>query len=113
MSDCIFCKIIGGEIPSERIHEDERLIAIRDIHPLAPTHLLLIPKKHVATLNDIEGLDDETVAALLKTASALAEKEGISGEGYRVVVNCNRAGGQEVFHLHVHVIGGRPMGRMG
>ncbi len=113
MSDCIFCKIIDGEIPSDRVYEDERLIAIRDIHPLAPTHLLLIPRAHVATLNDIDGLGDEAAAALLRTAAALAAKEGIAGEGYRVVVNCNRAGGQEVFHLHVHVLGGRPMGKMG
>jgi histidine triad (HIT) family protein len=113
MTDCIFCKIVAGEIPSEKIYEDEHMIAIRDIHPLAPTHLLLIPRKHVATLNDIPDLGDGALAALLRAASSLAGKEGVSEEGYRVVINCNRAAGQEVFHLHVHVMGGRPMGRMG
>ena len=113
MTDCIFCKIVAGEVPSEKIYEDEHLIAIRDIHPLAPTHLLLIPREHVATLNDISDLGDGALAALLRAASSLAKKEGVSAEGYRVVINCNHAGGQEVFHLHVHVMGGRPMGRMG
>ena len=113
MTDCLFCKIVAGEIPSEKIYEDEHLVAIRDIHPLAPTHLLLVPRKHVATLNDVSDLGDGAVAALLRTASALAVKEGVSEEGYRVVINCNRGAGQEVFHLHVHVMGGRPLGRMG
>jgi histidine triad (HIT) family protein len=113
MTDCIFCKIASGEIPSEKVYEDEHLVAVRDIHPLAPVHLLLIPKKHVATLNDVSDLDDGAAAALLRAATALAGKEGVAEDGYRVVINCNRAGGQEVFHLHVHVMGGRPMGRMG
>ena len=113
MEDCIFCKIIEGTIPSEKVYENEQLIAVRDINPTAPTHVLIIPRKHAATLNDIGDLPDETLASLLRAAAEIAAKEGVDEEGYRVVVNCNRAGGQEIFHLHVHLLGGRPMGRMG
>jgi len=113
MKDCIFCKIARREIPSEPVFESEDLIAVRDIHPAAPTHVLLIPKTHVATLNDVDGVQDKALASILRAAKEIAAREGIAEEGYRVVINCNRAGGQEVFHLHVHVLGGRPMGRMG
>ncbi|MFH1437742.1 MAG: histidine triad nucleotide-binding protein [Pseudomonadota bacterium] len=113
MEDCIFCKIIEGSIPSQKVYEDEQLIAVRDINPAAPTHVLFIPRKHVATLNDIGDMPDETLASLLRAAAGVAAEEGVDEEGYRVVINCNRAGGQEIFHLHVHLLGGRPMGRMG
>ncbi len=113
MTDCIFCKIARSEIPSEKVYENEDLVAVRDIHPAAPTHVLIIPKTHVATLNDADGVQDGTLASILRAAKEIATREGIADEGYRVVINCNRAGGQEVFHLHVHVLGGRPMGRMG
>lgn len=113
MEECIFCKIVENKIPSEKIYEDETLVAIRDVNPAAPTHILIIPRKHIPTINDIEKLPDDSIASLLKTAVKLAAREGIADEGYRVIINCNRAAGQEVFHLHVHVLGGRPMGKMG
>ncbi len=113
MEDCIFCKIIEGSIPSEKVYENEQLIAVRDINPAAPTHVLISPRKHAATLNDIGELPDETLAGLLRAAAQIAASEGVDEEGYRVVINCNRAGGQVIFHLHVHLLGGRPMGRMG
>jgi histidine triad (HIT) family protein len=113
MDECIFCKIVEGKIPAEKIYEDGDMIAIRDINPVAPTHVLVIPKKHVPTLNDLEDLQDATIAGLLRTAGRIAAEEGTAEEGYRVVINCNRGAGQEVFHLHVHVLGGRPMGKMG
>ena len=107
MSDCLFCKMVAGDIQPDIVFEDDEVLAFRDINPHAPTHLLLIPKKHVATLNDLE--DQNLAGKLLNTASKLAKQEGLSEDGYRTVINCNSQGGQEVYHLHLHLLGGRQM----
>ena len=107
MADCLFCKMIAGEIKPDVVYEDESILAFRDINPQAPIHILIIPKVHVETLND---LDDSVLAGnLLQTAIKLADREGLAKEGYRTVLNCNKKGGQEVFHLHMHLLGGRQM----
>ena len=107
MSQCLFCKMVAGEIKADVIFEDDAVLAFRDINPQAPVHLLIIPKRHIATLND---LDDTLLAGrLLQTAIKLAKQEDLSEDGYRTVFNCNRNGGQEVYHLHLHVLGGRQM----
>jgi len=110
---CIFCRIAKGEIPAERIFENEHFLAFKDIKPIAPAHVLIIPKEHIPTLNDL-GSDKMAVASgLLATAREVAKKAGIAESGYRTVINCNSAAGQEVFHLHAHVIGGKRLGGMG
>ncbi len=110
--DCIFCKIAAKEIDSDVVYENERLVVIRDANPQAPTHLLVIPRAHCPTLMDLE--DDALLGELLATARAMAKKEGIADSGFRIVINTNAEGGQTVFHLHVHILGGRPLtGRMG
>lgn len=107
MENCIFCRIIAGEIPSPRVLENEHLIAIRDIHPAAPTHVLLIPRKHVVSLAELEEGDVELGGRLLLAARQVAEQEGIAESGFRMVVNTGVDGGQTVGHLHLHVMGGR------
>lgn len=109
MTDCLFCKIVAGDIPAETVYEDEHVLAFRDIGPQAPTHVLVIPKKHIATLNDLQVDDAELVGQMMLAAKAIAAQEGISEEGYRTVFNCNAGAGQTVFHIHLHVLGGRPM----
>ena len=107
MADCLFCKMIAGEIKPDVVYEDDSVLAFRDINPQAPVHILIIPKVHVETLND---LDDSALAGkLLQIAIKLADQEGLAEEGYRTVFNCNEKGGQEVFHLHMHLLGGRQM----
>jgi histidine triad (HIT) family protein len=107
--DCLFCKIVAGEIPSKRVHEDELVIAFRDVRPQAPTHVLVVPREHVGSLSE---LDDEALAGrLLSVAARVARAERLSG-GWRLIANSGRDGGQEVGHLHLHVIGGRRLGRM-
>ncbi|MDH3285442.1 MAG: histidine triad nucleotide-binding protein [Acidobacteriota bacterium] len=108
--DCLFCKIIAGEIDAEMLHEDPLCVAIRDVNPQAPVHLLVLPRKHVATLSDLVPEDEPLVGHLMTVAASLAEREGVAGSGYRTVVNCNRGAGQSVFHIHVHVLGGRSLG---
>ncbi len=110
MSDCIFCKIVNGEIPTDLIYEDEKVIAFKDINPQAPIHILLITKKHLATLNDLSEEDQALVGHLNLTAAKLAGELGIAESGYRLVNNCNRNGGQVVFHLHYHLLGGEKLG---
>jgi histidine triad (HIT) family protein len=107
--DCLFCKIIDGDVPADIVHENDSLVAFRDIAPKAPTHILLIPRRHIATMNDLE--DDHTSLAgeLFVTAAKIAADEGLAEDGYRVVMNCNEAAGQSVFHIHLHLLGGRPM----
>ncbi|HYW06395.1 MAG TPA: histidine triad nucleotide-binding protein [Longimicrobium sp.] len=107
MDNCIFCRIIAGELPSPRVLENEHLIAIRDIHPAAPTHVLLIPRKHVVSLAELEEGDVELGGRLLLAARKVAEQEGIAESGFRMVVNTGVDGGQTVGHLHFHVMGGR------
>lgn len=107
--DCIFCKIIKQEIPAKIIYEDENIIAFDDINPKAPTHKLIVPRKHLATLNDADANDTQLLGQLLQVAQKLAKQLNIAEQGYRTVINCNAGGGQIVFHLHVHLLGGRAM----
>lgn len=111
--DCIFCKIAKGEIPAEKVLEDDSIVAFKDIRPAAPVHVLIIPKTHLATLNDITLDTAALLGRMLSAAKDVAEKAGIAQSGYRTIINCNRGAGQEVFHLHMHVLGGRPLGAMG
>ena len=109
MDDCLFCKIIRGDIPSQKVYEDEFTYAFRDIHPQAPVHVLVVSKAHVANLTDAAIFPDEILAACLRTAAKVAQLEGISPEGYRLVSNCGKDACQSVSHLHFHVLGGHPM----
>ena len=106
--NCIFCKIVKGEISSTKVHEDEVCIAFNDMHPQAPTHILVIPKEHFDSLEKAEPRHKGTLGHLMLTAASIARENGFAEAGYRVVVNANSDGGQTVFHLHVHVLGGRP-----
>ena len=108
--DCVFCKIVEGSIPSKKVFENEQVIAFHDIHPAAPVHLLIIPKKHIATLNDVDPGEWALIGEINRVAQLLAEEMGIADSGYRIVNNCNKDGGQEVFHLHYHLMGGARMG---
>lgn len=107
MSDCLFCKIINKEIKSEIVYESNDLLAFKDIRAQAPTHILIIPKKHISTLNDINEEDTELIGKIFITAKNLAKENGLSENGYRTVFNCNKNAGQEVFHIHLHLLGGR------
>jgi histidine triad (HIT) family protein len=106
--NCLFCKIIAGDIPSVKVYEDEFCIAFNDISPQAPTHILIIPRKHFDSLDKAENSDKETLGHLLLTAAEIAREKGFAEDGYRTVINTNSDGGQTVFHLHVHLLGGRP-----
>lgn len=107
MNYCLFCKMVAGDIKPNIVFEDDNILAFRDINPQAPVHILIIPKAHVATLDDL----DNTLLAgqLVQTAVQLAKAEGLSEEGYRTVFNCNQKGGQEIYHVHLHLLGGRQM----
>ena len=105
--DCLFCKIIQREIPASIVYEDDRVLAFNDINPQASTHVLVVPKKHIATLNDLQSGDDAIVGEVVRRAAAIAEERGIAAGGYRTVFNTNRDAGQTVFHIHLHLIGGR------
>jgi len=109
MTDCLFCKIAAGEIPADKIYEDDHVIAFRDIAPKAPTHVLVIPRRHISTLNDLRPDDSELIGRMYLAAREVAHQEGIAEDGYRTVVNCNSAAGQTVFHIHLHLLGGRAM----
>lgn len=108
----IFAKIIAGEIPADVVYRDELVTAFRDINPQAPTHILIVPNKEIATVNDLTEGDEQIAGRLLLVAKKLAAQEGIAEDGYRLMINCNQHGGQEVFHLHLHLLGGRPLGPM-
>jgi histidine triad (HIT) family protein len=108
MSECIFCKIVAGEIPCSKVYEDDEILAFRDIRPVAPVHFLLIPKVHIASLADCEEGHGALLGRLLLLAPRLAREQGLSN-GFRTMINTGRGGGQEVFHLHVHVFGGGPL----
>jgi histidine triad (HIT) family protein len=110
MADCLFCKIIRREIPGSIVYEDERVLAFNDINPQAPTHVLVVPKRHIATLNELSTEDDRLVGELVRRASAIASERGLSAGGYRTVFNTHRDAGQTVFHIHLHLLGGRAMG---
>jgi histidine triad (HIT) family protein len=107
---CLFCRIVSGEIPASKVYEDDQILAFNDINPQAPMHVLVVPKEHVATVNDLAEGHDELVGTMLRRAAAIARERGYDGSGYRAVFNCNAQAGQTVFHLHLHVLGGRPMG---
>ena len=109
MADCLFCKIINREIPASVVYEDERVIAFNDINPQAPTHVLIVPKRHIPTLGNLTPDDDQIIGELARRAAAIAGGRGISAGGYRTVFNTNRDAGQTVFHIHLHLLGGRPM----
>ena len=106
---CLFCKIVAGEIPAKRVYEDEIVMAFEDINPQAPVHVLVIPKRHVATLNDLQASYDQLVGTLVRRAAAIAGERGLAAGGYRTVFNCNSDAGQTVFHIHLHLLGGRRM----
>ena len=106
----IFAKIIAGELPADIVYQDDRVTCFRDINPVAPTHILIIPNKEIATLNDLQPEDEALAGHMLLVAGQLAKREGVAEDGYRIVVNCNEAGGQVVYHLHMHLLGGRAMG---
>ena len=109
MADCLFCKVIAREIPAQIVHEDEDLVAFRDINPQAPLHVLIVPRRHIATLNDLQPADDGLVGSMFRRAAALAMENGYAERGYRTVFNCNREAGQSVFHIHLHVLAGRAL----
>ena len=106
---CLFCKMVDGDIPVDKVYEDDQVLAFRDINPLAPVHIQVIPKKHLASLNDASEEDQALMGKILLVAKKLAADEGIAEDGYRLVMNCNSQGGQAVYHLHCHLIGGRQM----
>lgn len=110
MDDCIFCRIISGSLPATRVHEDEDCIAIEDRNPQAPNHFLIIPRKHIASLAALAPDDDRLVGAMHRVAAGLAREKGFSESGFRLVTNTGADGGQTVFHLHLHLLGGRPLG---
>ncbi len=109
-TDCILCRIAAGEVPATKVHEDELVVAFRDLHPKAPTHVLVIPRKHVPSLNALSAEDDATIGHLVRVAAQVAADEGRADRGYRLVANCGPDGGQSVDHLHLHLLGGQPMG---
>ena len=109
MTDCIFCKMAAGEIQPDTVLENDDVIAFRDINPQAPTHVLVIPKQHIATLNDLQPAQAELVGKMYLAAQEVARIDGLDQRGYRTVMNCLEEAGQSVFHLHLHVLGGRPM----
>jgi histidine triad (HIT) family protein len=110
MSDCIFCKIIAGEIPCKKIYEDEEILAFHDVSPQAPVHFLLVPKRHIRNIMELNAADTDLLGRLLFKAQELAVRQGCAEKGARFVINCKSDGGQTVDHLHVHVLGGRPLG---
>jgi histidine triad (HIT) family protein len=109
MSDCLFCKIIGGQIPGNIVFQDDQVLAFKDINPQAPLHVLIVPRRHIASLNDLTPADDAVVGALVRAAAALANEHGYAERGYRTVFNTNREAGQTVFHIHLHLLAGRPL----
>jgi histidine triad (HIT) family protein len=109
MKDCIFCRIASGDLEAKLVHEDDDIVAFRDSNPQAPTHVLVVPRRHLATVNDLAETDAGLVGRLVLAARRIAAEEGIAEDGYRLVLNCNRGAGQSVFHIHLHLLGGRPM----
>ncbi len=108
MTECIFCKIAQGEIPAEIVYENEDVVVFRDLNPQAPIHLLAIPRVHIASMNDLDNAHAALAGKLLLAAKTVAAQEGIADSGYRVVMNCGEGAGQTVFHIHLHILGGRP-----
>jgi len=109
MSDCLFCKMVAGDIQPDTVYENDDVLAFRDINAQAPTHVLVVPKRHISTINDLNADDAELVGKLYLAAKQVAEQDGIAEDGFRTVMNCNAGAGQTVFHIHLHVLGGRSM----
>jgi len=109
MSDCLFCKMIAGEVPVTPVYQDEQLIVLNDINPQAPLHVLIIPKTHIASLNDLTLEHDALVGSMFRRAAAIANEQGYRDRGYRTVFNTNREAGQSIFHIHLHLLAGRPL----
>ena len=110
MEDCIFCKIIKKEIPSTIIYEDDKVIAFNDVNPAAPIHILVVPKKHIETLLDVTDEDNELISYVYQVINKIAKEKGFANNGFRVIVNCGKDSGQEVMHIHFHVLGGKKLG---
>jgi histidine triad (HIT) family protein len=108
----LFSKIISGEIPGDIVYQDDQVTAFRDIAPQAPVHILIVPAKEIPTVNDIVPQDEQLIGHMFTVARRIADKEGVAQDGYRLMINCNKHGGQEIFHLHMHLFGGRPLGPM-
>lgn len=112
MSDTIFAQIVRGEVTADVLYQDDLVTAFRDVQPQAPTHILVVPNKPVPTVADVTDTDEAALGRMIRVAARLAEEEGIDQEGYRLIINCRAHGGQEVYHVHLHLVGGRPLGRM-
>lgn len=110
MQDCVFCKIINKEIPSNVVYEDDEILAFEDIHPLTPVHILVIPKKHISSLNEINGENVDIISKIYLVINKIAEMKNVRDKGFRIVVNCGEEGGQEVQHLHFHILAGKKLG---
>ena len=110
MEDCIFCKIIKGEIPSTKVYEDEEILAFNDVNPAAPIHILVVPKKHIESLAHLEKEDEALVGRIYGVINKIAEEQGFKNDGFRVIVNCGKKGGKEVMHLHFHILAGKKLG---
>ena len=109
MDNCLFCKIVAGDIPTDTVYENDQVLAFRDIDPKAPTHILIIPKEHISTTNDLAEAHKTLMGEMLLAAKEIAGQEGIADSGYRTIFNCNSDGGQTVYHIHLHLLGGRQM----
>ncbi len=107
--DCIFCKIIAGEVPCSKVYEDDKVLAFDDIHPITPVHVVVIPKQHIPTLMDVTPQNQEYLNAMLAAVPKIAQLKGVEQRGFRTVINCNKEGGQVIFHLHMHILGGRKL----
>lgn len=110
VTDCLFCKIVAGQVPGSIVYQDDRVVAFRDVNPQAPMHVLVVPRRHIASLNELGPEDDDLVGEVIRRAAALAAEQGHAERGYRTVFNCNADAGQTVFHIHLHVLGGRRLG---
>ena len=110
MEDCLFCKIIKGDIPSTKVYEDEFVYAFKDINPEAPVHILVVPKKHIKSINEIEDIDENLIGKIFLAIEKIAKEQGVAEQGYRVISNCGKDAGQTVMHLHFHILGGRKLG---
>lgn len=109
IADCLFCRIVAGDVPATLVHEDDHLVAFEDVNPQAPTHVLVVPRRHIATLNDLTAEDHDLAGRMVRRAALIAAGRGLAEPGYRTVFNCNAAAGQSVFHIHLHLLGGRPL----
>lgn len=110
MTECIFCRIAAGDIPANKVFEDDDLVAFRDIRPMTPIHIQIIPKRHIETIQDLSESDSSLIGKMILTANRIASENGLAERGYRLVFNCKGDGGQEVYHIHLHLLGGRRMG---